>query len=161
MKEMRRFKQKLPDSEILKILERNTSGVLSMADETNHPYCVPLSYVLDHNSLYFHCAKEGHKMEVLRQNPQVCFCVIDQDEIIPEKYTTYFKSVIIYGKASVINDESKKRKALEILASKYSPNDPEGIQKEIDSTFDAVCMVEIKIEEKSGKQAIELVGTVS
>ena len=72
------------------------SGVLAAAGEDDYPYAVPLSYVYCDFKLYFHCAKEGHKLEAIARNPKVSFCVIDQDQVVPEKYTTYFRSVIVF-----------------------------------------------------------------
>ena len=60
-------------------------------------YALPLSYVYDENCIYFHSAKEGHKIDILQKNPKVSFCIIDQDVIQPLEYTTYFKSVIVFG----------------------------------------------------------------
>jgi len=83
--------------------------------------------------------------------------VIDKDQIIPEEYTTYYRSVIIFGKARILEDVKEKRTALEILAAKYSPNHKEGRLEEIDKLFEQTCKVEIAIEHLSGKESIELV----
>lgn len=96
-------------------------------------------------------------MDAIAGNPKVSFCVIDQDQIIPEKYTTYFRSAIAFGKARVLEDEGEKRAAIELLAEKYSPEFEEGRKQEIDSQFQQVRMVEIAVEHLTGKEALELV----
>ena len=155
-REMRRKKQELAQEECVKILNKGTSGVLAVSGDEDYPYAVPLSYVYHDLKIYFHCAKEGHKLDAIGRNDKVSFCVIDQDRVIPEEYTTYFRSVIAFGKARKIEDEEEKRKTLEILAVKYSP-DQEGLSKEIDGQLKRVTMVELSIEHMTGKEAIELV----
>ena len=155
-REMRRKKQELAQEECVKILNKGTSGVLAVSGDGDYPYAVPLSYVYHDSKIYFHCAKEGHKLDAIERNDKVSFCVIDQDRVIPEEYTTYFRSVIAFGKARKIEDEEEKRKTLEILAVKYSP-DQEGLSKEIDGQLKRVTMVELSIEHMTGKEAIELV----
>lgn len=154
---MRRKNQELSFGESAAILERGTSGVLAAAGDDEYPYAVPLSYVYADSKIFFHCAAEGHKMDAMARNHKVSFCVIDQDQIVPEKYTTYFRSAIAFGKARVLEDEGEKRAAIELLAEKYSPEFEEGRKQEIDSQFEQVRMVEIDIEHLTGKEAIELV----
>ena len=89
---MRRFKQALSPEECRAVLERGTSGVLALTGDGGWPYAVPLSYVYADGKLYFHSAKSGHKVDAIRSCPRVSFCVIDQDHIVPEEYTTYFGS---------------------------------------------------------------------
>jgi nitroimidazol reductase NimA-like FMN-containing flavoprotein (pyridoxamine 5'-phosphate oxidase superfamily) len=156
---MRRFKQALPLSDCEEILNRGTSGVLAVSGDDGYPYAVPVSYFYDGAKIYFHCAKSGHKLDSIARCDKVSFCVIDQDKIVPEKYTTYFRSVIAFGRAHVVEDNEEKRAALRLLAAKYSPAPElaEGLRKEVDSQLSAVCIVEISIEHLTGKEAIELV----
>lgn len=156
-REMRRFKQNLNQEEIIEILNHATSGVLAVLSDDDYPYAVPVSYVYEDSKLYFHCASNGQKVDAISNHSKVSFCIIDKDEIIPSEYTTYFRSVVLFGNASVIEDEIEKKHALEILAYKYSPDFEEGRAKEIEGGFDTVCMVKIDIEHMSGKEAIELV----
>ena len=156
-REMRRKKQALSTEETIAVLNRGTAGVLALTGDDGYPYAVPLSYVYKNNKMYFHCACSGHKIDAIRGNPKVSFCVIDKDQIVPEEFTTYYRSVIIFGKARVLEDEKEKRHALEILAAKYSPDHKKGRMEEIDRLFTQTCMVEIEITHMSGKEAIELV----
>ena len=121
-REMRRKKQALPAEEVSAILHRGTSGVLALSGDDDYPYAVPISYVFDGAKLYFHCAKDGHKLDAIQRSSKASFCVIDQDQIVPEKYTTYFRSVMAFGQIRIIQDEKEKRAAIEKLAKKYSPD---------------------------------------
>ncbi|MFP4461100.1 MAG: pyridoxamine 5'-phosphate oxidase family protein [Thermotogota bacterium] len=155
-REMRRKKQVLSKSESIKVLDKGTSGVLALIGDDDYPYAVPISYVYKDNKIYFHCAYSGHKIDALKAHPKVSFCIIDKDQIIPEEFTTYYRSVIIFGQARILEDEKEKKKALKTLAAKYSPSHEKGRLEEINKLFQQTCMVEIVVEHLSGKEAIEL-----
>ena len=113
--EMRRKKQALPLEACEKILERGTSGVLALEGEEGYPYAVPLSYYYEKGKIFFHCGKRGYKIEALKRNEKVSFCVIDQDQIIPEEYTTYFRSVIVLERSVFWKEKRKKEGPLKSL----------------------------------------------
>jgi hypothetical protein len=156
-REMRRKKQLLSSNDSIAVLRRGISGVLAVSGDDNYPYAVPLSYVYHDGKIFFHCAKTGHKLDAIVRNEKVSFCVIDKDDVVPEEYTTYFRSVIVFGKARVLEDEAEKRSALEILAARYSPDHEQGRMQEIEKSINHLCMVELCIEHISGKESIELV----
>jgi nitroimidazol reductase NimA-like FMN-containing flavoprotein (pyridoxamine 5'-phosphate oxidase superfamily) len=158
-REMRRIKQKMSEADTLGVLERGTSGVLAVSGEDGYPYAVPLSYVLLNGKIVFHSAGEGHKIDSIKASDKVSFCVIDQDLLVPEELTTYFRSAIAFGRIRVLETEDEKREALEALAEKYSlPDDYEGREREVKKSLKKVCMLELTIDHLSGKEAIELVG---
>ena len=157
-REMRRNRQQLSEEESLAVLERGTSGVLAVLGDEGYPYAVPLSYVYRNGKIYFHCAKSGHKLEALKHCGKVSFCVVDQDQVKPEEYTTYFRSVIAFGRIRILEDDIEKRSAIEKLAVKYAPDETaENLNKAIEREWKPLCMLEMEIEHLSGKQAIELV----
>ena len=148
---MRRFKQELPYDECLHILQKNHSGTLALCDKESHPYAY------DENCIYFHSAKEGHKIDILQKNPKVSFCIIDQDVIQPLEYTTYFKSVIVFGNIEILEDNESKIEPLKKLGSKYAPNNTkEALDKEIQVGINNLVILKLNIDKISGKQAIEL-----
>ncbi len=156
-REMRRSKQELPRQEAEAILRRGTSGVLALAGDDGYPYAVPISYVYDGGKLYFHCALAGHKLDAVRRNEKASFCVIGQDEIVPEVYTSYFRSVVVFGRIHVMEDEQEKRTAIEKLARKYAPEDTaEGRRSAIDREWKTLCMLEMEIDHMTGKEGREL-----
>ena len=152
---MRRFKQQMTEAECSEILERNTSGVLSIIDG-DVPYGVPLSYVAANGKIYFHCALSGRKTDALMQCPSVSFCIIDKDEIIPEKFTTYFKSVIVSGSISFVTDMADKERYLGLIADRFSPG-IDGKDAEVGGALSHVTILELNPTSITGKKAIELV----
>lgn len=157
-RELRRKKQALDKDTCTAVLNRGTSGVLALAGDDDYPYAVPISYIYDGEKLYFHCAKGGHKLDAIRRNPKASFCVIDQDQIVPEEYTTYFRSVIVFGKIRILEDDGEKQSAIEKLALKYAPDDTmENRQEAIEKEWKPLCTLEMTPEHISGKEAIELV----
>ncbi|MFT3983128.1 MAG: pyridoxamine 5'-phosphate oxidase family protein [Lachnospiraceae bacterium] len=156
-REMRRKKQLLSTEDTILIFKRGTSGVLAVSGDDGYPYAVPLSYVYTDSKFYFHCALSGHKIDAINKNDKVSFCVIDQDNIKPEKYTTYFRSAIAFGKARILEHEAEKREAFEKLAERYSPDQKQGRLQEIDRLFNQVCIIELSVDHMTGKEAIELV----
>lgn len=157
-REMRRKKQKLSKEECDRILYNGTSGVLALHGDDGYPYAVPVSYVYDGEKLLFHSAKNGHKIDAIIKNAAASFCVIDQDQIVPEEYTTYFRSIIAFGKIRILEDDAEKRSAIEKLAVKYAPDDTaENRNNAIDREWKLLCMMEMEIEHLTGKQAIEMI----
>ena len=157
-RELRRKRQALSPEACAAILDRGTSGVLALAGDGGYPYAVPLSYVYDGERLYFHSANAGHKLDAVRRSPRASFCVIDQDQVVPEEYTTYFRSVIAFGTVRILEDVGEKRAAIGKLAVKYFPGDTaEGRNAAIDREWGPLCMLEMTVEHLSGKEAIELV----
>lgn len=143
--------------EILVVLQRGKFGVLALSGDEGYPYAVPVSYAYADGKIYVHSALEGHKVDSIRGNNKASFCVIDKDEIHPEKYTTYFRSVIAFGRTRILENEAEKRAALMKIAEKYGPEgDVEGKAKEVDSTLFRTSLIELSIEHLTGKEAKEL-----
>ena len=155
---MRRHAQQLTETQCVRILECNTAGVLAVTGDEGYPYAVPLSYMYADGCIYFHCARQGHKLDAIRQNSKVSFCVVDQDEIVPEKFTTYYRSVIVFGRAQVLEAPEAIAATIDALALKYAPDSaPAHRQQEIASSLDYMVMVRVIPEHMTGKEAIELV----
>ena len=155
---MRRNRQQLSREECERILGRCTSGVLALSGDGGYPYAVPLSYVYADGTILFHSAVAGHKVDAIRRDGRCSFCVIDQDEVKPAEFTTYFRSVIAFGRIHILEDADEKVQALRLLGRRYSPGDELGLQHEIDKSLDHVLLLRLDIEYLSGKQAIELSG---
>ena len=149
---MRRSRQQLSTEETEEVLLRGTAGVLALAGDKAFPYAVPISYVYDGEHIYFHSACEGHKIDAIRRNPNASFAVIDQDEVMPEKYTTAYRSVIVFGSIRIIDDAVEKRAAAHKLAVKYAPDNTEQQHAaEIDGAWERFCMLEMSIAHMTGK----------
>ena len=101
-REMRRKRQLLSREDSVRILQEGTSGVLALLGDEEYPYAVPLSYVYQEDKIYFHCARSGHKLDAVKRHAKASFCVVGQDQVVPEKYTTYFLSVVAFGKVRIL-----------------------------------------------------------
>jgi hypothetical protein len=156
-REMRRKKQLLSESETIEILQSCTSGVLAVTGDNDYPYAVPLSFAYKDGKLFFHFAKAGHKIDSIVKNNKVSFCVIKTDNVIQKTFTTHFRSVIVFGRARILTEDSEKKYALECLVEKYSPDYITEGQSEIERDWNRVCVAEIKIEHMTGKAAIEII----
>ena len=156
---MRRNRQQLSREECERILGRCTSGVLALAGDGGYPYAVPLSYVYADGAIIFHSAMQGHKVDAIRRDSRCSFCVIEQDEVKPAEFTTYFRSVIAFGRISMLENTDEKVQALRLLGRRYSPGDESGLQHEIDKSLDHVLLLRLDIDHLSGREAIELAKT--
>lgn len=153
-RKMRRSKQELPADEALRLLEAGSSGVLALLGDGGWPYAVPLSYAYAARKLYFHCARAGHKLDVVRSEPRASFCVVAQDLVVPEKYTTHYRSVIAFGRVRILEDGDEKRRGIELLAERFAPDDSaEHRRRVVDSEWDNFCVLEFDIEHITGKEA--------
>ncbi len=153
---MRRSRQVLDRENVCAILDSAGNGVLSLVDDTGAPYGVPLSYAYDGESrIYFHCAKSGYKLECIEAESRCSFCVVGQDLVMPEEFTTYFRSVIVAGRISVVTDRDEIQLGLKLLCDKYSPG--VDTEAELSRFLKHVVVLRLDIEGICGKEAIELV----
>ena len=146
----------MSDDECIDILRNATSGTLAVLGDGGYPYAVPLSYVYIDGKLFFHSALSGHKVDAIRNYDKASFCVIAQDNVQPQKYTTYYRSVIVFGRVHIIDNEEEKLQTARLLGYRYNPGDDESLQKEMEKGFSRMLMIRFDIEHLTGKEAIEL-----
>lgn len=156
-RQMRRKRQQLTQEESIAILQKATAGTLALLGDDGYPYAVPISYVYNEGKIYFHSALNGHKVDAIRKYDKASFCVIEQDDVQPEKYTTFFRSVIAFGRIHIIEDEKEKLEIVRMLGNRYNPNQDDALQKEIESGLSRLLAIRFDIEHLTGKEAIELV----
>ena len=154
-REMRRKLQQLPQEECERILREGKTAVLALAGDDGYPYAVPVNYVYDGGKIYFHCAKTGHKLDALRRCEKVSVCVVDRDDVAPERLATDYMSVIVFGRARILEDDEEIYRAVEVFGLKYNP-DREAVAREIRREWDALCCVEITVDHMTGKEGKEL-----
>jgi nitroimidazol reductase NimA-like FMN-containing flavoprotein (pyridoxamine 5'-phosphate oxidase superfamily) len=124
--------------------------VLSICSSDNEGYGIPLNYVYMNDAIYFHCALEGRKINELNKNDRISFCVVGKTEILPEKFTAKYESVIVFGKALEVKGQ-EKRNALIGLVKKFSRDFlQEGINT-IDKMIDKTGVYKIIISNITGK----------
>ena len=153
---MRRNKQQLSEEECIKILQNGKDGVLAVHGDGGYPYAVPLNYIYLNGAVYFHCAKQGHKLDSIKNDSRVSFCVVSENDILQPKFTTLYKSVIVFGKAEIIEDEKEMYSAVRAIAEKYCPSMYDEIENEIKRDWNGLCIIKISPEHISGKQCKEL-----
>lgn len=103
---MRRSRQQLENDETIKILRSGTTGVLGLTGDDGYPYTVPINYVYENGKIYFHGARSGHKYDSIKSHDKVSLCVIEKEDIIKEELTTYFRSVILFGRARILETDA-------------------------------------------------------
>ncbi len=154
-REVRRQNRILDDqARIRELLLNSEYGFLSLGTaENGYGYGVPLSYAFDEdtNNLYFHCAPEGQKLDMLSQNNKVSFCVVGVTKPIAEQFTTLFESVIAFGIAQTDISDDEKRKALRLLVKKYSSGLEELGEKYMDKSWGRTAAFKIEIEHITAK----------
>lgn len=155
-RKMRRHNQQLPHEECIEILERCTSGILAVHGDDGYPYAVPLSYAYKDGCLWFHGALTGHKTDAIESCPKVSFCVIDMDDVVPEKLTTVYRSVIVFGKATILDDERKIAQGARFIGEKYLPGGRDRIEQEIAQSMPKLNVIRMDIEHMTGKEGVEL-----
>ena len=155
---MRRKRQQLSDEESYAILQKATSGTLALLGDGGYPYAVPISYVFSEGKLYFHSALSGHKVDAIRGCDRASFCVVAQDDVKPELYTTFFRSVIAFGRIHIVDDEAEKLAAARLLGNRYNPHQDEALQKELENGLARMLVIRLDIEHLTGKESIGLVG---
>ena len=154
-KEIRRKDRALDKAATLAVLKNSEYGVLSTVDQDHQPYGTPVSYVLVDNSIFIHCATEGHKLENIAYNNKVSFCVVGKTELLPDKFSTKYESAIVFGTALIVDDENQKRAALRAILAKYSPDHLEAGEKYINKLFDQVKVIQVSIDHLTGKSRKE------
>lgn len=112
-RELLRKKKKLPLEECIRLLETETRGVLSVLGDEGYPYGMPMNhwYEQEDGKLYFHCGKAGHRLDALKKENKVSFCVYDQGYRQEGEWALNVKSVIVFGKIEILNDEKKLRRS--------------------------------------------------
>ena len=153
-REMRRFKQQLPEEECIEILKTQPRGVLAVLGDEGYPYTVPMDFVYDDGKLYFHCAKEGHKLDAVRAYEKVSFCVLDEGRQEENDWWYHFRSVIVFGKMRVLEDRDEILEKVHMLGAKHFPSE-EYNQEEIRQSGARVACMELTIEYMTGKKVRE------
>ena len=152
---MRRFRQQLPEEECLALLETQPRGVLAVLGDEDYPYAVPVDFLYRDGKLYFHGAREGHKLDAVRRHDKVSLCVTDEGYRREGDWALTFRSVIVFGRIRPMAfDEPGIEELLRALGNKYNP-DPEDVERELRGALARVQMLELTVEHMSGKRIRE------
>ena len=151
-REMRRFKQQITNEECIEILKEEPRGVLSVLGDDGYPYGVPMDhwYSEKEGKLYFHCAKEGHKLDAIAKCDKAGYCVMDEGYRKEGEWALNIRSVIVFGRICVVTDEEKKKEICTNLCRKFT-EDEAYLEREMKNSFPRVCCLELSIEHMTGK----------
>jgi len=151
MHEMRRKDREISRDSALAITDKCNYAVMATVNSDGTPYCIPLSPVRDGEWLYFHSAKEGHKIENLRAMNRVCISCVGDVKAIPGKFSIEFESSVINGTASEVTEREEKIRALAIISRRYTPDNMPAFNEAIQKDLDRTAVWKIHIDEISGK----------
>ena len=136
----------------LDVIDRCEYGVAALAAEGDTPYCIPLSLVREGEELYFHCALEGTKLDILRKNPRVCISFVAENVAALDEFTTYFQSAVVVGTAYEITEDTKRIAALRLLSEKLTPSNMGDFDNAIARSLGRTGVWGIHMEEITGKE---------
>ena len=140
---MRRKDREMSREFGIEVIDRADYGVVSMIDENNEPYGIPLSIVRDENSLYFHSGLDGKKVKIFEKSSVVSVVFVGQVNVpdifskeelaemdndkskagtlISKVFTTEYESAVVKGKIKLVEVEEEKLKAIKLICEKYTP----------------------------------------
>ncbi len=153
---MRRKNQQVCFEEAEEMLRSAEGGVLALEGDGGYPYAVPMSHVYLDGILYFHSAAEGHKADAARRGGKASFCAILRNDVVPSRLTTYFESVIAFGRVRAVESEEEKRKAITALARRYAEPYMPKAHEEIEQSWDHLLLIALDVEHMTGKICREL-----
>ena len=149
---MRRFKQQISDAKCKEILKNEKRGVLSLLGDGGYPYGLPMSHLYseEDNKIYFHGAKEGHKIDAIKNYEKASFCVYDSGYRKEDDWALNINSVIVFGKIRLVTDPDLTRQICTKLVQKFT-DDQEYLEKELKNALPRVQCLELEIEHMTGK----------
>ena len=152
-REMRRFKQQVSDDECKKILTEENRGAFSVIGDNGYPYTIPINFYYDEtdHKIYFHGAKEGHKVDAINQCNKVCFTTWNQGFKKEGHWEWNVTSVVVFGRVALVTDRTVIEDRLRKLAIKYYPTEDEVEEEMSSSSADRVQLYAIEIEHMTGK----------
>lgn len=151
-RKMRRSVQALSHEEMIDLLKTETRGVMSVQGDNGYPYGYPINHYYDEetNRIYIHGATFGHRVSAVKKDPKVSYCVFGGDYQKEGDWAKYVKSVIIFGKAELIEDHDEIVRISRLLCDKF-PCPQEYVEHEIEKDAQRTLIIAIDIEDMNGK----------
>lgn len=151
---LRRIKQAASLQEYEAVLSSAQRGILAVHGENGYPYGVPLNHLYLDGRIYFHCAKEGHKLDAIHANDKVCFTVLSEPVRNTGEWWNCFTSVICFGHISEVHEEAEKNRILRLIGAKFYPEEYD-IELAMSKNAHNALVMEIRIDHISGKHVKE------
>lgn len=155
-REMLRKKRGISEEECIDILKKEPRGVLSVLGDDDYPYGMPMNHYFNEEDgcIYFHCGKNGHRLDAIRKHDKVSFCVYDEGYRENGDWALHIKSVIVFGKLKVMDDMETIVDISTKLSHKFT-QDEAFIQKEIDLYAKETFLLKLTPEHMCGKKVKE------
>ena len=149
---MRRSPQALSHEEMTDLLKTETRGVMSVLGDNGYPYGFPINHYYDEeaNKIYIHGANFGHRVSAVKSDPKVSYCVFGGEYQKEGDWAKYVRSVIVFGKAEMIEDANEIVRISRLLCDKF-PCPPEYVEHEIEKDAPRTLVIAIDIEYMTGK----------
>lgn len=132
------------------IIDKSVYGVMSLFDKDNSIYSVPLNFVRINDDIYFHCGKKGKKIDLLKENNKVSFLFVGDVNLVPERFTTVYESLMFNTIIEFVENNDEKIKALTKLCEKFAPEN-KTIDSCISKSLDVTVICKAKLCDMSLK----------
>lgn len=149
---MRRKDREMPQKFADYVIDTCTYATLSTVNADGTPYCIPINIVRDGDSLYFHCAKQGQKIENMRRQPAVCISCVGAVHLLPDEFSTEYESAIVFGQAVEILEDEEKVHALRLLCERYTPSNMQNFQKAVAASLFRTGIWRVHMTSRTGKR---------
>ncbi|MDE6275637.1 MAG: pyridoxamine 5'-phosphate oxidase family protein [Clostridia bacterium] len=149
---MRRKDRQMPKEWALEIVDKCEWATLATIDTDGKPYCIPLSIARIENVIYFHCAKEGKKIDCFNRNNQVCISCVGATLRPEDEFTTKFESAMVFGKISQVLEDSEKIEALRAICQRHTPANMPNFDEAIARSLAITAIWKVTIEDIDGKR---------
>ena len=148
---MRRTDRERDAAFALEVLRDCEYATFATVNPDGTPYCIPVSPVVIDNSIYFHCATEGQKLDNIKKNSSVCLSGVHYTNLLPEKFTTEYESAVVFGKCEIVLDETEKIEALRAIGEKYAKSNMDYFDAQIAKYLNVTNICKIIIEKITSK----------
>ena len=151
-REVTRVKQKLETAECIEILKTEKRGVLSVLGDDGYPYGMPMNhwYCEADGKLYFHSGVKGHRSDAMKACDKASFCVYDAGYRREGEWALNIRSVIVFGRLAVVEDEAKALEFIRRLSDKFT-DDTAYVEREIAQAMDHTLIFSLTPEHITGK----------
>lgn len=146
---VRRQDRLLGEERAAAILREGEYGFLALGGEGG--YGIPVNFAAEADHIYIHCAPEGEKLRRISSDNRASFCVVGHTAPKPQQFTTEYESVMLFGRITVVTDDTERMHVLSLIVAKYSPEYTETGMKYAEKSFHRTAVLRLDIERASGK----------
>jgi len=155
---MRRKDREIVDEKVMiSIIEKAIICRVAMCWQ-DEPYMIPMNFGYQENYIYLHSAREGRKLDILRNNDKVCIEFDADVELVQSQKACNtemkYKSVLAFGKAVILKDIVEKKKALDIIMHHYYNHDSLSVFHYPEDALEKTIIIKVKVEEMTGKESL-------